>query len=63
MAMEKNGNTLAPGDPVVIRSANSKLASESRAELVSIDPDTQRATIKYASGVEAFVDLGELERG
>jgi hypothetical protein len=62
MAMEKNGNTLAPGDPVVLRSDNVKLASQSYATLETIDPDTNRAKIAFADGSTTFVDLDELER-
>lgn len=60
--MEKNGNTLAPGDPVVIRGGNTKLASAGTVTLETIDTDNGLAQIKLASGETTWVDLSELER-
>jgi hypothetical protein len=60
--MEKNGNTFAPGDPVIIRSGNTKLGSSSEATIETIDVDTGRARVKYANGQLDFVDVHQLER-
>ncbi len=58
--MEKNGNTYAPGDSVVVRRGGNKLASTQEGTLVSIDPDTNRARVKTAGGAEVFVDVNDL---
>lgn len=64
--MEKNGNTLAPGDKVLYtgRAAHGvKLAaSRERGEVEDVDPDTGDVRVKFAHHT-TWVAMSDLERG
>lgn len=60
--MEKNGNTLAPGDPVARRDRGTKIASANDVgKVLDVDTDKQLVRVKWAHA-EAWVDFSALER-
>ncbi len=63
--MEKNGNTLAPGDSVVYTgdpASGTKLASSRQSgTVVTVDIESEQALVKFAH-YERLVPLGSLER-
>jgi hypothetical protein len=61
--MEKNGNTLAPGDKVQYVGRGTKLAAtRERGEVKDVDVDEQSVLVKFAHH-EAWLPFAELERG
>lgn len=61
--MEKNGNTLAPGDQVYIAGLGHKIASDARekGKIVDVDVDSQTALVKVGNN-QRWIPLNELER-
>lgn len=61
--MEKNGNTLSPGNKVVRRDATgTKTASpEGVGEVQMVDIPEEHVLVKWASGSEEWVPLAKLE--
>jgi hypothetical protein len=60
--MEKNGNTLAPGDLVSRRDRGTKQASANESgEVLDVDTDKQLVRVKWAHS-DAWVDFSTLEK-
>jgi len=60
--MEKNGNTLAPGDKVAFATNGEKLAGSREGKVVTVDPAQEIVLVKWADGTQAWTPFSQVIR-